>query len=181
MQGSVRPLLRYMLNDALLGSLYSKVNSAKHDVRLVALEQAKHNIKRFLGLTRNYELHKFDVNRTNSATGQTEEDEAAARRSQMSQAAFDANMIKAAHERSEKIKRYKEQKEFEAKLEAMKPLLMTSSDQDGGSGGKQVDEEEKRQFFITLVKYWINKSLDDFKTIEGKEMKDGISLDNQRC
>ncbi len=65
-----------------------------------------------------------------------------------------------AYERNEKIKRYKEQRELEKQLETMNLILETKPE--------QVDEEKRRKIYLTSVKYWINKSIDDIKVINGK-------------
>ena len=59
---------RYFLNYALLGWLYSKVNSNKQDIRIVALEQAGSYLCKYLKLTPNegienmYENLKIIIN-----------------------------------------------------------------------------------------------------------------------
>jgi len=146
---------RYFLNYALLGWLYSKVNSNKQDIRIVALEQAGSYLCKYLKLTRSYGLHTFkslnDSNQINNSDQKCFENK---------QADFDTNLINMAYERNEKIKRYKEQRELEKQLETMNLILETKPE--------QVDEEKRRKIYLTSVKYWINKSIDDIKVINGK-------------
>ena len=151
--------LKYMINDALLGWLYAKVNSSKPDIRCVALESAKINIMKFLRLTKNYELHSYEVDASANETPLSAASAAEQISEQNKQAVFDANLIKSAHERSEKIRRFKEQKELESKLNAIRDYLT------GDDESIRVDDEEKRKLFVMLVKYWLNRSVDDLKML----------------
>ena len=49
---------------------------------------------------------------------------------------------------------------IEKQLETMNLILETKPE--------QVDEEKRRKIYLTSVKYWINKSIDDIKVINGK-------------
>lgn len=141
------------MNYALLGWLYSKVNSNKPDIRLVALEQARSYYCKYLKLTRNYNLHTFNAanDSSKSVTNQKCFDN--------KQAEFDANLINSAYERNEKIKRYKEQRELEKQLDILTQMLETRPE--------QVDEETRRKTYLTSVKYWINRAIDEMKVING--------------
>ena len=133
-----------------MGWLYSKVNSNQPQIRLVALEQAKNSIIKYLKLTKNYELHNFSLDKFQRDSSNNPERV----NNISSQTAFDANMINQAYERNEKIKRFKEQKEIESQLNLMNLT-------------PHADEEFRRKLFKTSVKYWINKSVDDLKIIDG--------------
>ena len=122
---------------------------------LVALEQAKHAVLKFLRLTRNYELHKLNIDKFQNIDKNSKDFDMDKTSLKNSQAAFDANMISQAYERSEKIRRFKEQKEIEAQLSAMNVTL-------------HVDDEHKTKLFKTFIKFWINKCIDDLKVIDGK-------------
>jgi hypothetical protein len=76
---------------------------------------------------------------------------------QNAQAAFDANLLSQAYERTEKIRRFKEQKELDSQLTIMHAAL----------SAPHVDEEQRRKCFNMFIKYWINKSIDDLKLITG--------------
>lgn len=71
---------------------------------------------------------------------------------------FDANLVNQAYDRNEKIRRYKEQKELETQMQSM--TVSTSS-------GVKIDDEVKRKYYLTCLKYWINKAVDDMKLIDG--------------
>lgn len=77
------------------------------------------------------------------------------------QAEFDANLINMAHSRSEKIARYKDQKQIEKEMDDMAKILDSVKKE-------QVDEETRRKYFTKCLKFWINQALDDFKCINGK-------------
>jgi hypothetical protein len=137
-----------------LGWLYSKVNSNEPHVRLIALEQAKNAIIKYLKLTKNYELHNLSLEKFQHDTSNQGSNHLERKYAIGNQTAFDANMISQANERSEKIKRFKEQKEIESQLNLM-------------NLAPHADEEFKRKLFNTNIKYWINKSVDDLKVIDG--------------
>jgi len=149
--------LRYFLNYALLGWLLSKVNSNKPEVRATALEEARDYYLKYLILTKNYELHNYNVKKLTASKENSELDKLIANVSR--QAAFDENLVNMAYERSEKIKRFKEMKQIETQLEQMSLVLDTVKPE-------LVDEETRRKTFNTFIKYWINKAVDDLKVIE---------------
>ena len=132
-----------------MGWLYSKVTSNKPEIRLVDLEEAKFYFLKYLNLTKNYELHNFKIEQ------KTEKPNAVAVLDTQSQ--FDSNLISAAYDRNEKIRRFKEQKELDKKLEAMSTLFTSKLD--------QIDDEYRRNCYTTYLKSWINRSIDDLKVI----------------
>jgi len=141
--------MRYFLLYALQGWLYSKTNATKPDVRIVNLEKANIYFHKYLKLTRNYEFHNYKFDKTESTSNQ----QAAASSEFVSgsssrQQQFDENLINQACARNEKIKRFKEQKELEAKVKVLAAMT-------------HIDEEHKRKLHIDYVKYWVNKSIDD--------------------
>ncbi len=75
------------------------------------------------------------------------------------QAEFDANLVNMAYERNEKIKRYKEQRELEKQLETLNIML--------DKNPELVDDENRRKTYLTSVKYWINKAIDEMKIVNG--------------
>jgi immunoglobulin-binding protein 1 len=107
-------------------------------------------------LTKNYELHNFNVTKSDS----NDNKEIKSANNGDRQSAFDANLISMAYERNEKIKRFKEQKEIEKQLEQMNFMLENSKEE-------RIDDEMRRKTFITYIKYWINNSIDDLKVISG--------------
>lgn len=61
-----------------------------------------------------------------------------------------------AYDRTEKIRRYKEQKELESQLGNMYTALSSSS---------HIEDEQRRKCFKTFLRYWTNKSIDDSKIV----------------
>ena len=143
---------RYFLLYALLGWLYSKISSTKPDVRLIDLEQARVYYYKYLKLTKNYELHNFKIEKLQEKSA---DDEKIVVKDKQSQ--FDSNLISAAYERNEKIRRFKEQKELEKKLDSMSVIFEAKLD--------HIDDEHRRDCYMTFIKSWINRSLDDLKVI----------------
>ena len=154
---------RYFLNSALVAWLYSKVPSTSPASRLVDLEKARTLFIKYLNVTKSYDLHKFNVNKLVKLDQQQQQagDASAARAASNvnSQAAFDSNMVSHAYERAEKIRRFKEQKELETALNAFNAARATNVN---------IDDEDRREFMKKYVKYWINKSLDELKMVNGK-------------
>lgn len=147
--------IRYFLVDSLLGWLNSKISSSKPDIRLPALRLSREHYLSFLKQTRSYEIHSLDVNQfnipdaSNNTTASVELSK---------QAAFDANLVSQANQRNEKIRRYRELKEIEGKMENMNLVLASA----------HADEEQIREIHMTYVKYWINKAVDELKLLNGK-------------
>ncbi len=156
-------LNRYFLNDALMGWLCSKTSATKPDLRLVDLREAHEHFLEYLKLTRNYEFHRYDLEKykTSHLAERTNSTQDTQLTLAGKQAAFDNNLVNQANERNEKIRRYKEMKEIESQMDKM--LLVLNS--------AHTDEDQRRNFYITLIKYWINKSIDELKLIDGKKFK----------
>jgi len=68
-----------------------------------------------------------------------------------------------AKERNEKLRMYNETKELDEKLTKLNYIL---DDQDDS----KVDEEVVRDFFLSLIKRWINKIIDEIKSISMEEI-----------
>lgn len=144
--------LRYLINDALIAWLFSKLTSAKASQRLPALQESKKYYIKFLSLTFNYGIHRIDIKQFDSNPGHSGVlSETQAGR----QAAFEQNLIRQAYDRSEKIKRYREQKEIEEKLKNCQLVLAKP----------HVDEEQKSEIYNIYIKYWLNQAIDELKLI----------------
>jgi immunoglobulin-binding protein 1 len=148
--------IRYFITDALLSWLLCKINSTSPNVRLVALEEAKHYILKFLRLTKSYNFHSFNVDKFENDNTETARFDQVSVNLANKQATFDMNMVNQAYDRSEKIKRFKEQKELETQISFVQSSNLAN-----------IDEEHRRKFYKTCVKYWVNKSIDDLKVVTG--------------
>lgn len=150
--------LRYFLIEALLGWLIYKANTSKPELRLQALRKSHEHYFNFMQQTGQYEIHKYNLNRFKLATSTSNSNSSGneeANGQSSKQAAFDNNLIHAAEDRSEKIRRYKEQKEIESQLDKM--MLVVSS--------AHTDDEQKRKFYTTFITYWVNKAVDELKLL----------------
>lgn len=147
--------LRYFLCDALLGWLYTQ--SFDLQKRLQNLEQAQKYFTKFLKITREYEFHNFTIKSESLLDNFVNKhgNEAASNASLSRQVALDNDLIKGAYERSEKIKRFREQKELEKKLEAMRSVRISTN----------IDDEHKRELYMSYIKFWVNKCIEDFKLL----------------
>ncbi|RNA00204.1 immunoglobulin-binding 1 [Brachionus plicatilis] len=146
--------LRYFINDALLGWLFSKTPSSRPSERLPALEESKKYYINYLTLTFNYGIHQIDIKQFGHS-GQNADPHGFPETQYGRQAAFEQNLIKQAYDRSEKIKRYREQKELEEKLKDCQLVLAKP----------YVDEEQKSEIYNIYIKYWLNQAVDDLKLI----------------
>jgi hypothetical protein len=140
-----------------MGWLASKTNLVKPEERLKVLREAREYYLSYLKQTRNYEFHKYDLDKFKLNSSLSNETSEFTSSLAGKQAAFDSNMIVQAQERSEKIRRYKEQKEIESQMEKM--ILVLNS--------AHTDDDQRRGFFKTFIKYWINKAVDELKLIDG--------------
>lgn len=145
--------IRYFLNDALLGWCVGKVNSSLSSIRLVALEEAKQSIIKYLKLTKSYSFHNYNMEKFQNDNHETRIEQISVNLADK-QAAFDMNLLNQAYERNEKIKRFKEQKELESQLNLVQNKSLAN-----------IDEEHRRKLYTSFVKFWVNKSLDDLKII----------------
>ena len=135
--------------------LLSKVSYNSKERKNNLLKTANFYLK-FLKLTKDYSFHNFAIPSLSVAL-LTANDGAIVEKNSNSNTNLDRDLIKSAYERNEKIKRFKEQKEFEQQLEVMKATCKN----------EHVDEEQKRVFYLTCIKYWINKSLEEIKFVIG--------------
>ncbi|KAL0281263.1 UNVERIFIED_CONTAM: hypothetical protein PYX00_002299 [Menopon gallinae] len=129
--------LKYLLLPALLGSLVLKLQSSD---RLNNLETAEIYFKDFIKRLQDYEMIKQE------RIPVLEEENEDAPRKQM-------NLDDLARERNEKIRKYKEQKELEKELDRLKSLM------------KNCDDETCRQYYLTCLKSYMNKALEEINCI----------------
>lgn len=142
--------LRYFLYPALLGWLISSKPYNQND-RINDLNKSAFFYIKFLKLTKNYGLHNYAIPSLEKLTENNENEEPA----KQTASSLDRDLIKQAYERNEKIKRFKETKEFEKKLEGMKAAVNL----------EHVDDERKRDFYLTFIKFWLNKVIENIKSV----------------
>lgn len=145
---------RYLIYPALLACLLSKVKYTPKDRQNNLLKTASFYLK-FLKLTKDYSLHNFRIPNLLAVLTNANDSKAVVQNGANN---LDRDLIKCAYDRNEKIRRFKEQKEFEKQLEVMKTTCKN----------EHVDEEQKRTFYLTCIKYWINVSVEEIKCLVGK-------------
>ena len=141
-----------MIYPALLASLLSKIKYNPKDRQNNLLKTASFYLK-FLKITKDYSFHNFTIPNLLVVLASAND----MPRFQNGEKNLDRDLIKCAYERNEKIRRFKEQKEFERQLEVMKETCKK----------EHVDEEKKREFYMTFVKYWVNRSIEEIKHLIG--------------
>ncbi|XP_014209001.1 immunoglobulin-binding protein 1 [Copidosoma floridanum] len=142
--------LKYFLLPALLGSLSTKITDFKN--RLSNLSAAEIYFIDFLKRLKSYQLN--DINFSKLENCQNNEDEQESRR--ISNLECITHMVST---RNEKVERYKYQKELEKKLALLKKALDDPC----------TDEESKREYFITLLKIFANKAIDELNLIASEK------------
>lgn len=137
--------LRYLLLPALLGSLCLKLTSrSRKDVT----EVAEAYYKDFLQRCNNYKLSDYKFKNTDADTSDNT-------KSNENKSEFD-QIKDAVHTRAGKIQRFREQKELQSKLENLKKNMKNEN----------VDDEVKRNYFLTMIKLFIYEAVDELGSIE---------------
>ncbi|GLV45768.1 Two A-associated protein of 42kDa [Carabus blaptoides fortunei] len=134
--------LQYMLMPALLGTLSLKITNGD---RKEIVDVAEIYFKDFLQRCNDYGLSDY-----------TFKDAQASSSNQVANMSELAQLSGMVHTRHNKIQRFKEQKELQSKLNDLK-LNMAN---------KNVDDEIKRQYILTMVKIFIFKSIEELDSIE---------------
>uniref|UniRef100_A0A3B3ZET3 Uncharacterized protein n=1 Tax=Periophthalmus magnuspinnatus TaxID=409849 RepID=A0A3B3ZET3_9GOBI len=127
--------LKYLLLPALLGALTLKQTSRER--RLEILQTARNYFVDYLQRCKNYNVSQFNIPKCFG------ESEAVTTKTSLSQ-------------RQAKIERYRQKKEVEAQLEAVKKAV---------ESGK-ADEETSRQFYLLHLRRWISQSLEEVESID---------------
>lgn len=135
--------IKYLLLPALLGGLALKLCV---EDRLEVINTAEVYFRDFLTRCKDYGVINIEV----PQPSQDDDKVVSAVGPQSS------NLIDMAIKRNTKLQRYKEQKELEKKLELLGKELEQSN----------VDEEVKRNFYITLIKCFANQAVDELNNIE---------------
>nr|CAI5820812.1 unnamed protein product [Callosobruchus analis] len=132
--------LQYFLLPALLGSLSLKLTTGE---RKDIVDVAEIYFKDFLTRCNEYGLCNYQQNDKKQDSNVKEKTE------------FE-KLEAAVNTRANKIQRFKEQKALKSQLETLKKNL----------DNEHVDEEIKRNYFLTMIKLFIHESLDELSSIE---------------
>lgn len=133
--------LQYLLLPALLGSLALKITSGE---RKEIVDVAEIYFKDFLQRCNDYGLSDYVFKE------QAKPEESSSEKSEIDQL---AGMVKT---RANKIQRFKEEKELKARLDTLKENM----------DNEHVDEEIKRNYFMTMIKLTIYEAIDELYSIE---------------
>lgn len=140
--------VKYMLLPALLANFHA-LNT--HASRLETVLKAKNHYKDFLRMCKSYKVSSVHI------PLDVEEDEEGADAALVNPASHPRGMDLQgmAVQRNSKIERFRQNKEYEGRLKELSELVERES----------VDDELKREFYLTQVKRWINKALDEVDSL----------------
>ncbi|XP_066496113.1 immunoglobulin-binding protein 1 [Tiliqua scincoides] len=148
--------LRFMLVPALLAAMLLKLSTGKCEERLERLERARASFLSFLTVCRDYGLGRFQLPPEPRRAQPQEEEGEAGGSSVESTHSEQAALLAMAQNRQNKIERYKQKKEIENRLAALKATM------DSG----QAEEEQTREFYLLQIKKWIGTSLEEIESID---------------
>lgn len=131
--------IQYFLLPALLGSLSLKLTTGE---RKEIINVAEIYFKDFLSRCNDYGLSNYDFNEK-------------AKEQKEPQNEFEKITV-SVNTRANKIQRYKEQKELQAKLADLKKNMEN----------EHADEEIKRDYFLTMLKSFIHEAIDELNSID---------------
>ncbi|XP_040856737.1 immunoglobulin-binding protein 1 isoform X1 [Ochotona curzoniae] len=137
--------LKYLMVPALQGALTMKqVNPSK---RLEHLQRARQHFMNYLTQCQNYHVSEFQLPkiRDNSAENNTAN----------SSMAY-PNLVAMASQRQAKIERYRQKKEMENRLSALKSAVESG----------QADEVCVREYYLLALRRWIGISLEEIESID---------------
>ncbi|KAM6141153.1 immunoglobulin-binding protein 1-like [Erethizon dorsatum] len=137
--------LKYLMVPAFQGALTMKqVNPSK---RLDHLQRAREHFINYLTQCHYYHVAEFQLPKTknNSAENNT-----------ASSSVAYANLVAMASQRKAKIERYKQKKEVEHRLSALKSAVESG----------QADDEQVREYYLLHLRRWIGISLEEIESID---------------
>ncbi|XP_047366301.1 immunoglobulin-binding protein 1 [Vespa velutina] len=142
--------LKYLLLPALLGTLITKI--CGNDDRMHLVKVAEIYFVDFLKRVKAYELTDINILETKS-----EEDNNGTSNDRVkSNAEMITEMVS---RRNTKLQRYKEQKELETCLDVLQKNM----------DNPNIDEDNKREYFITLLKLYINQTIEELSSIAAEK------------
>jgi immunoglobulin-binding protein 1 len=141
--------LRYLLLSAFLAWLYQTKRS-KPSQRLINVQHACDYYSKFLTMTRNYGIHTHSIPKapSNEESGTTEV-----------LSSRDVDMMRMAQDRASKIRGHLKRREDEESMRLFEEAMKNDS----------TDDEAKRKFYLSKIRWWINTAFDDLKYLHGKQ------------
>ncbi|XP_070174930.1 immunoglobulin-binding protein 1-like isoform X2 [Littorina saxatilis] len=139
--------VKYMLLPALLAYFH---NLNTHASRLETVVKAKSHYKDFLKMCKSYKVSSVHIPLD---VEDDEESESSAVVPASNPSAMDMQVM--GLQRNSKIERFKQNKEYDSRLKE----LLAAVEKD------TVDDEVKREFYLTQIKRWINTALDEIESL----------------
>lgn len=142
--------LKYLLLPALLGTLTTKICGT--DDRMHIVNVAEIYFVDFLKRVKAYGITDIDI-----PEAQSEQDENSSSNERVkSNAEMITEMVL---RRNTKLQRYREQKELESSLEVLQKNM----------DNPNIDDESKREYFITLLKLYITQTIDELSSLAAEK------------
>ncbi|XP_012260373.2 immunoglobulin-binding protein 1b [Athalia rosae] len=139
--------IKYLLLPALLGTLTLKICGSND--RLHIVEVAEIYFTDFLKRLRDYGVIDMEIPEYKS-------DEEKSVCKQLSNTEKITSMVSS---RNAKLQRYKEQKELESRLQMLQENMTNPN----------IDEESKREYYLTLIKSYVNQALQELSSIAAEK------------
>lgn len=139
--------LKFLLLPALLGSLMQKKVAAD---RNEILRLSEVYFRDFLTRCRNYGVTSYELPEVKDDDSPDEKPSASSKKSETE------SLLDACRKRKEKIARFTEQKAMEERQQQLRELISNA----------QVDDEVLREYYTVLLKYWVNSSIEELRSIE---------------
>ncbi|EHB07458.1 Immunoglobulin-binding protein 1 [Heterocephalus glaber] len=137
--------LKYLMVPAFQGALTMKqVNPSKYQDHL---QQAREHFINYLTQCHYYHVAEFQLPKTKNNTAEN---------NTASSSVACANLIAIASQRQAKIERYRQKKEVEHRLSALKSAVESG----------QADDEQVREFYLLHLQRWIGISLEEIESID---------------
>uniref|UniRef100_A0A131XFH9 Putative tap42-like family n=1 Tax=Hyalomma excavatum TaxID=257692 RepID=A0A131XFH9_9ACAR len=139
--------LKFLLLPALLGSLMQKkVATDRNEI----LRLSEVYFRDFLTRCRNYGVTSYELPEVKDDDSPDEKPAASPKKSETE------SLLDACRKRKEKIARFTEQKAMEERQQQLRELISNA----------QVDDEVLREYYTVLLKYWVNNSIEELRSIE---------------
>ncbi|KAK7477218.1 hypothetical protein BaRGS_00031529 [Batillaria attramentaria] len=145
--------IKYMLLPALLAYFH---NLNTHASRLETVQKAKTHYRDFLRMCKSYKVSAIHIPVDADDHDDDEEEEPHDSKPANKPGAMDLQAT--AVQRQSKIERFRQSKVYESRLKELSEAVEKDS----------VDEEVKREFYLTQVKRWINTALDELESLDSE-------------
>ncbi|XP_006884805.1 PREDICTED: immunoglobulin-binding protein 1-like [Elephantulus edwardii] len=136
--------LKYLLVPAFQGALAMKQGNTSK--RLDHLQWAREHFLNYLTQCHYYHVAEFELPQTNNST----------ENNTASSSVTYPNLVALASQRQAKIERYKQKKEMESRLSALKSAVESG----------QADDEHVREYSLIHLRRWIGISLEEIESID---------------